>query len=377
MSETTQTQQPSRAQRIMRTSVIGIVANVALAIFKAVIGMLSHSVAIVLDAVNNATDALSSVVTMIGTSIAHKKPDYKHPLGHGRAEYLAAIVIGAIIVYAGITALIESIRRIIDPVTPDYTATGLVIIAVAVVVKIALGTYFKRVGGQVNSDSLTASGTDALLDAVISASTILAALIYLGTGLSLEAPLGAIISLVIIKAGYDVLSETVSKLLGRRIESELSQGIKETVLGVDGVKGVYDLLVTDYGPEQMLASLHVEVDETCTATEIDEITREVQHRVALEHGVGIAAVGIYTTNTADPLAQEMRQTIARIAHEHDNVKNVHGFYVDHASKLIQFDIVLTFDADDREALYNHIVGDVKEAYPDYDVQVVLDTDYSD
>ena len=188
----------NREKTIVRTSVIGILANVLLAAFKAGVGFFTNSIAITLDAVNNLTDALSSVITIIGTKIAGKKHNKKHPFGHGRVEYISTVTISVIILYAGITALIESIKKIITPETPDYTPTALIIVAVAVAVKIVLGIFVRRTGIKVKSDSLVASGKDALLDAVISASTLVAAGIYIIWGISLEAWLGAVISLIII-----------------------------------------------------------------------------------------------------------------------------------------------------------------------------------
>ena len=158
-----------REKQIIKTSIIGIIANVFLASFKAGVGLLSHSVAVVLDAVNNLSDALSSIITIIGTKLAAKEPDKKHPLGHGRYEYLTAMVISVIVLYAGFTSLIESVKKIISPEKPDYSTISLIIIAVAVLVKIILGTYVKKVGRDVKSDSLIASGTDALFDSIISA----------------------------------------------------------------------------------------------------------------------------------------------------------------------------------------------------------------
>ena len=150
-------------------------------------GVISGSIAIVLDAVNNLSDALSSVITIIGTKLAGKKPDRQHPYGHGRIEYLSAVIISAIILYAGITSLIESIKKIIAPTLPDYTIVSIVIISVAVVVKILLGTYVRKVGEKVNSDSLIASGKDATMDSIISASTLVAALIFILFKFSIEA----------------------------------------------------------------------------------------------------------------------------------------------------------------------------------------------
>ena len=175
----------SRGKVIVRTSVIGILANVLLAAFKAVVGLLSGSIAIVLDAVNNITDAGSSLVTIIGTRLAAKAPDRKHPFGHGRVEYLSAMIIAIIILYAGLASFTESVRNILKPSVPDYSPQGLVIVAAAVLVKIILGRYVKSVGESVHSDSLVNSGKDAMLDSVISATTLAAALIYITTGLSL------------------------------------------------------------------------------------------------------------------------------------------------------------------------------------------------
>lgn len=206
---------------IIRTSIVGIVANAFLAAFKAVIGVLTHSIAIVLDAVNNLSDAASSVITIVGTKLAGKPADRKHPFGYGRVEYLSALVISLLVLYAGITSFTESVKKIVKPEKSEYTMTALIIVAVAVVVKILLGRYVKSVGERVNSDSLVNSGTDALLDSVISASTLVAAIIYIKTGIALEAWLGAFISVVIIKSGIEMLTETLSEILGERADAEL------------------------------------------------------------------------------------------------------------------------------------------------------------
>ena len=200
-----------RGRTIVRTSLIGIFANVLLAGFKAVVGAASGSVAIVMDAVNNLSDAASSIITIVGTKLAGRPADKKHPFGYGRMEYLSAMVISLIVLYAGITSLQESVKKIIHPQTPEYTAVTLVIVAVAVLVKIVLGRFVKATGKRVNSDSLVNSGQDAIMDSVISASTLAAAAIYLTTNVSLEAWLGAAISAVIIKSGIDMLRETLSE----------------------------------------------------------------------------------------------------------------------------------------------------------------------
>lgn len=367
----------SRGKAIIRTSVIGILANVFLAAFKTVVGILTHSIAIVLDAVNNFSDALSSIVTIIGTKIAGKKPDKKHPFGHGRVEYLSAMIIAVIILYAGLTSFVESVKKIITPQTPEYTIPSLIIIAVAVAVKIILGRYVKSVGVKVNSDSLVNSGEDATLDAVISASTLVAAVIFIKTGLSLEAWLGAVISLIIIKAGFGMLSETISRLLGERGDIDLARNIKKTVMSFPEVEGAYDLVLNNYGPDSYNGSVHIEVPDTCTASELDELIRAITVKVYQEHHVLLTAVGVYSSNTKDQEAIAMRKRLSEIVMEHENVLQMHGFYVNKEKKRMRFDVVVSLAAKDRESLYEHIIDDVQKEWPDYTIEAIMDTDFTE
>ena len=366
-----------RDQIIVRTSVIGILANVFLAAFKAVVGVISGSIAITLDAVNNLSDALSSVITIIGAKLAGKKPDKKHPYGYGRIEYISAVLISVIVLYAGVTSLVESVKKIIHPELPEYTPAGLVIIAVAVVVKILLGRYVKGVGEKVNSDSLVASGKDAMLDSVISASTLVAAGIYLATGVSLEAWLGAVISVVIIKSGIGMLSDSLSDILGERVDSDLSKGIKQAICSFDEVHGAYDLLLHSYGPDRLLGSVHIEVPDTMTVDRLDRLERDIAQKVYGEFGVILTGVSVYSMNTGDDAVARLQQDIRRTVMAHDHVLQMHGFYLDEAAKTIRFDVVIDFAAPDRVGEYRQIVEALERQYPGYTFAVALDVDASD
>lgn len=368
----------NREKTIVRTSILGIAANIGLASFKALVGFLSNSIAIILDAVNNLTDALSSVVTIIGTKLASKPADKKHPFGHGRAEYLSALVISVIIMYAGLTALIESVKKIIHPSTPEYTSISLIIVGTAVIVKIALGLFVKSTGKKVNSDSLVASGQDALMDSVISASTLLAAAVFLIFHISLEAYLGVIISIAIIKSGLETLRETLSKILGERIDAKMAHAIKKTILSVDPeIRGAYDLVLNNYGPDKHLGSVHIEVPDYWTADKIDVVTRKVMSKIYETHNVAMAAIGIYSVNTKQNSAAEIRSKVSKIVHEHKDIIQMHGFYIDEVAKIMRFDIVVSFESPNMKVMYNHVVDDVREAFPDYDIAVQFDFDISD
>lgn len=367
----------SREKMIIRTSIIGIIANVFLAAFKAAIGLLSNSIAIVLDAVNNISDAGSSLITILGVRLASREPDKKHPFGYRRIEYLSAMIIAILILYAGITSFIESAKQIIHPNTPEYSTISLIIVAVAVAVKILLGTYVKNTGVRINSESLINSGEDARLDAVISASTLLAAAIFLKFHVSLEAWLGLAISAVIIRSGIEMLGSTISQILGERNDSELVRQIKETVTSFKDVEGAYDLVLNNYGPDTWNGSIHIEVPDTYSADSLDQLIREITMKVYQKHNVFLTAIGVYSVNTKDKQIIDAKKKIEDIVLSIDHVLQMHGFYLVKESKTIRFDIVVSFDAPDRKKVYDQVLQAVKQAFPDHSFQITMDTDFAE
>lgn len=367
----------NRDKTIIRTSIIGILVNVLLAAFKAVVGLLSHSIAVVMDAVNNLSDALSSVITILGTKLAGKEPDKKHPLGYGRIEYLSAMIISVIVLYAGVSSLVESVKKILHPEKPDYSATALLIIAVAVVAKIILGSFVKKKGLDVKSDSLVASGSDALHDSIISASTLAAAVIYLFFHISLEAWLGAIISAVIVKSGLDMLRDTVSEILGERIDAETAQSVKDTICQTEGVHGAYDLVINNYGPNRQIGSVHIEVPDTMTVGELDGLEREISKNVFVKHHLILTGISVYSMNMGDKEAVRVETGVRKILEAYPDVLQMHGFFLDKKDKTMKFDIIISYDAQNREQLYKEIMKKVAAAFPEYTPQVQLDFDISD
>ena len=362
----------TRQDIIVKTSIIGIVVNLILVAFKATIGILVNSIAITLDAVNNLTDALSSIITIIGTKLAGKAPDKEHPYGYGRIEYFSSVIIAAIVLWAGITALMESWPKIFNPDVTSYTTVSLVIIAVAVAVKFLLGRYVKGVGESINSQALVASGSDAFFDAILSLSTLVAALVSIFFNISLEGILGVIISIVIIKASIDMLRETVDSMIGSRVDSELSRKIKEKICEFPGVYGAYDLSLHNYGPEDMQGSVHVEVDDSLTALDIHKLTRMITTKIFEEFSI-ILTVGIYARNDK---YRDIRSDLEEIASEYDDVLEVHGFIVHEDANVATFDIIVDFDAD-RERIKNEILGKIKQKHPEFDYYIIDDYDVSD
>ncbi len=367
---------PDRDKVIVRTSVIGILTNLALAGFKAAVGLIANSIAVVLDAVNNFSDALSSVVTIVGAKLAGKAPTRKHPLGFGRIEYLSALVVSAIVLYAGVTAAVESVKKIIAPEKADYSTVSLIIIAVAVAVKIVLGTYVKRQGKKVGSAALVASGSDALFDAILSGSVFVCALICLLTDLSLEPYVGVLISAMIVKAGLEMMGETLSDVLGQRADAETAREIKSILSEEPDVRGAFDLVLNNYGPNKNYGSVHLELPDSMTVEEVDRLTRRVEKAVYTKTGVILTAVGVYSFNTGDGEEVRMREAVREMVLAHDYALQMHGFYVDLAEKTGRFDVVLSFDFD-RAASLSELTAEIAAAYPDFTFRITPDVDVSD
>ena len=366
-----------RIKVIFRTSIIGIICNVFLALFKVLIGMISHSIAIIMDGVNNLSDAASSLITIVGATLAGKSADKKHPFGYGRMEYMSSLIIAAIVLYTGITSLVESIKKIINPELPDYSVLSLVIITVAIGVKIFLGLYTQKKGAEVNSDALVASGKDAINDVFVSAATLAAALIFKFTGLKLEAYLAAIISIIIIKAGGEILKETVSKILGEPSDVQLGIDIKKAIKEFPKVHGAYDLILNDYGPETYMGSVHVEVDDTLTTSELDELTRDIMNKVREEFNVNLTAVGFYSKSTKNETIIKMEKEIKDIVTSTNYVLGFHGFYANVDTKVISFDMVISLDAEHRHEVRDRAIDAIKEIYPDYTYTVGMDIDFNE
>ena len=366
----------NRSKEIIRTSVIGIVANVLLASFKAVVGLLANSVAVVLDAVNNLSDALSSVITIIGTKLSMRPADSKHPFGYGRVEYFSAIIIAVIVLTTGITSLVESVKKIINPTEPDYTTVTLIVIIVAILTKLALGWFVRKKGKQLDSDALVASGSDALFDAVITLATLISAGVMLLWNVSLDGYLGALISLVIIKAGVEMLASPINQLLGAQAPQDLIRQIKSDITEMDQVQGVFDIILHGYGPNLSIGSLHIGVPDTLTAHQIHGLTRSISELMFAKYGI-IMTVGVYSVATGENKNAELQRSVIQTLTRQEHVVQVHGFYFDKDRNYLSVDVVPDRSVTDDEAFVRLLSDTLKTLVPDTRISVVIDHNYCD
>lgn len=365
-----------RNKIIIKTSIQGIAVNIVLVVFKAIIGAIVNSIAIILDAVNNLSDAISSIITIIGTKLAGKAPDKEHPYGHGRIEYFAALIISIIVLLAGLASLKESVVKIINPVKAEYSIASIIIIIVATIVKFFFGRYVKNVGQRINSQSLIASGTDAFMDSIVSFSTLIAAIISIRFGISIEAYLGLIIAVIIIKSSMEIMKQTINTMIGERADSTLTETLRSKINEMPEVQGVYDITLHNYGPSEIIGSLHIQVDDNMKAKQIHALTRKIQTKIFSELGI-ILTVGIYASNNSEEKYVQIKNELLKITKTYKEILQMHGFYVDEEQKMVSFDIIVDFDEKDKEKIKEGVIKQIKEKYPEYDYIVILDSDYSD
>ena len=370
----------NRDKTIIRTSVIGILANVLLVGFKATIGFIAGSISIIMDALNNLTDMLSSVITIIGTVVSNKKPDKKHPFGHGRVEYITSTIIAFLILVAGGLAIYESIVSIIDYFTngkqlPQFTLISLIILGVAVLVKVAVGIFYKIQAKKVDSQSLNASGNDALFDAALSTATLVGAIFAYTLGWYVEGYLGIIIGIFILKTGIEVLIESFSSIIGERYDKEETKQIIADIAKVQGVKGVFDLIINSYGHKRNIGSVHIGVDGHLNAKEVQIIEREIT-MIMYEKYNTIMTVGIYADCDDSEEARQIRAKLSEILKEYPVILQLHGLFVDVPIHFCNFDLVISFDEKEPEKIIEEVKEKMMKAFPEFEFMIQLDRDFS-
>ena len=365
-----------RSKRIVQISVLGIVVNFIMSAAKGVVGMVTGSVAIMMDAVNNLSDMLGSVITIVGTKLAGKAPDKKHPYGYGRIEHISTVTISCLVLFAGFTALRESVSSILEPEAANYSAVSLAIVACAALTKFLLGRFVQREGKKYNADSLIASGTEAVFDSAVSLSTLVAAGISIVWHISVEGWLGALIAALILKAGVELLLQSLNDVIGARVDKKLSVNLKKDICKHPNVLGAYDLVLHRYGPDRMIGSVHVELPDEISAREIHRLTQDITGDVLRDYGITLT-VGIYATNTTNEESARMREALLGLVAQEPDILQMHGFYMDAEKQQVTFDLVIDFRSKRRIEIRDAVIEQMRERYPGYAFSVRLDRDYSD
>lgn len=333
---------------------VGIAVNVLLAAVKAIIGIVFCSIATVADAVNNLTDAASSVITLVGFKLASKKADADHPYGHGRIEYISGLVMAFIVMMLGLSLLRDSAEQVIDPQPIVFSWISVAVLVIAVLAKLWLSLFFRRLHRLTGSSSFSAASADSRNDVVTTLSVLVSLFVFRLLGVNIDGVAGIAVSVFILISGVGLIKETLDPLLGRPPEKEFVDAIYKKVMGYDGIIGIHDLVVHDYGPGRVFVSLHAEVDASADILSshdvIDNIERDFKNDMQIE-----AVIHIDPIVTDDPFVNELKALAAEILGDIDERLSIHDFraVTGPTHTNIIFDTVLP--ADLRE-------GEVKRAF---------------
>ena len=322
----------------------GIFLNICLFVGKLIAGLLSNSIAIIADAVNNLSDAASSAITLIGFKISEQKPDKDHPYGHGRVEYISGLLISIAIVFMGFELIKSSIEKIIHPQEIACDMITVAILVASILVKIYMFSYNRSIGKKIESVVMSATATDSLSDTIATFVVLLSTLIYQFTGLNIDAYCGVLVGLFILYSGCNAAKETISPLLGQPPKPEFVDQIKDLVMSHEEILGIHDMIVHDYGPGRIMASLHAEVDSKGNIMEIhdliDRIENEIQEQCNCQ-----AVIHMDPILVNDPYTDELKEKVRKMIDELDPNIHFHDFRVvkgpTHTN--IIFDILLPFD----------------------------------
>lgn len=327
-------------------SVVGIFCNVILFVAKFLIGSMSHSVSIIADGFNNLSDAGSSILSFVGIKMASKPADEEHPFGHGRMEYVTALVVAFLVIDIGLSFLKDSIGKIRNPEEIQFHVISVVVLLLSIAVKLWLGFFNKKLGIKIHSQVMMASAADAMGDVLATSATILSILVFHFLHINIDSFVGIGVSLVVMKAGVGIAKDTLEPLLGEAVPKEICDQITNFVESYDGVCGTHDLIVHNYGPGRSMASVHAEVPN-----DVDiEISHEIIDRIERE---AVRKLGMFLVIHMDPVElnneqlQAMKQKVERVVKGIDEVLSIHDFRMVDGKQQINliFDLVVPISYD--------------------------------
>ena len=326
------------------SSIVGIICNVLLFLIKYAMGTLSHSISIVSDAFNNLSDCAGCLVTLLGYKMASKPADKNHPFGHGRMEYLTSLIIAALIIFVGIELLKNSVEKIINPVEIRFSFAVLFSLVFSIAVKLWMAVFNAELGKKINSSVLTATAKDSKSDVIATSATLIALICSLFTALSVDGVMGLLVSVFILKSGYDIVKDTVDELLGKPADPEIINHIKEYVLKNDKIIGIHDLIIHSYGPGNMIGSCHVEVKSNESFTEVHDIVDSIEREIHNNLNI-LMTIHMDPIEVNDMLTNKCKKLVNNIIHSIDSSLDLHDFRIvsgESHTNLI-FDLVVPFE----------------------------------
>ena len=339
-------------------SIVGIFCNVFLFAVKFIVGLVLHSVSVTADAFNNLSDAGSSIISFVGVKMAEKPADADHPFGHGRIEYIAALVVSFLVLEVGFTFLKDSFGKIWEPEEMNFQLVSVIILLLSIAVKLWLGLFNRKLGVRIDSKVMQAVFTDSMGDVITTGATILSLVFFRITDINIDGIVGVGVALVVMWAGVGIARDTLEPLIGEAIDPELSRQIKAFVESYDGIEGTHDLIVHNYGPGRSMASIHAEVPNDVDIEKSHEIIDRIMK---------------------DERVLRIRDKTVELLRELDPECSIHDFRVVHGEEQINiiFDMVIPieYDEEKRREIPKELESRLKEVDSRYNCVITVDVDY--
>ena len=359
-------------------SLVGIVCNLLLFVGKLAVGLVLHSVSVMADAFNNLSDAASSVIGFIGVKMAEKPADEEHPFGHGRIEYIAALIVSFLVIEVGFTFFKNAIAKIRTPEELSFNRISMGILLASVVVKLWLSFFNKKLGKRINSTVMQATATDALGDVVTTLATMGSILFFYFTKINVDGYVGLAVSLLVMWAGVGIAKDTLEPLIGQSVDPKLYREISEFVESYDGILGSHDLIVHNYGPTKSLASIHAEVPNNVDIETSHEIIDRIERDAAKKLGIFLV-IHMDPVETADAQVAEVKAEVQEVLHQMDERLSLHDFRMVDGEKWINliFDVVVPFSygENDRPKLREAIEEKVRSLDERYHCVITFDSGF--
>ena len=370
-------EEKTRNAYVYLASIVGILCNLILSIIKISVGFISGSVSITADGFNNLSDMASSIITMIGIKLANRPADKEHPFGHGRMEYLSALVVAFMVMLVGVQFVKTSFERILNPVAVSFEIIPFILLLISLLIKLWLSRFNKFMGLKINSTALKAASVDALGDVFTSSCVLISFLAAKFTTLPIDGYVGLIVSAAILYAGYSLIKDTISPLLGEAPDEELVKKIKQGVLSYDNIIGVHDLIIHNYGVGKCMASIHAEIPSNIDLVTIHEIIDSAEREISQK-------LNIYLVIHMDPMCihddkiNKVKGEVQEILLKYKTIKSMHDFRITEGKDKINiiFDIeVNAYEVntpDKEEELKGKLESDIKKLNPLYNCVITID-----
>lgn len=357
-------------------SIFSIICNIIMVVFKLIVSFITNSVSIRADAFNNLSDVGSNLATLFGFMLSNKHPDADHPYGHGRMEYVSGMIVSFLILLMGFEAAKESFLKIIHPEDVSFSYVAIIVLVGSILIKLLMAYMNKKAGKAIDSDALNAAGQDSVNDCLVTGATLLCLIIFKITGFNIDAYVGFIASILVLKSGIEIFSDVLDTILGKAPDPALIKDIEKTIVAHDEVLGIHDLMLHDYGPSQKFMSLHAEVDASVPAIETHDVIDNIELELLEKYKI-LTTIHMDPVDTKDELTNTLKIEVKKIVLGINSEYNIHDFrtVAGPTHTNIVFDVLLpAHDNSDIEELRKKISGQVAEIDNKY--RCVINFDHS-